>query len=94
MNVIAWIVRGGIAGYVAGFLVKGDERLGIIGHTVLGIVGALVGGFLAAVLLNVKDPISRPIDLSSIVIAVIGAVVVVVIAGFVTGSRRTGRGPV
>ena len=94
MNLIAWIVLGAIAGYVAGFLVKGDEGLGIIGHIVLGIVGALAGGFLAGVLLGVNDPIQGALDLSTIVIAVIGAVIVVVIAGFVTGSRRVGSGPV
>ena len=40
MSIIAWIVLGAIAGYLAGFIVKGDEGLGIIGHIVLGIVGA------------------------------------------------------
>ena len=48
MNIIAWLVLGAIAGYLAGFLVKGDEGYGVIGHVVLGIVGALVGGFLAS----------------------------------------------
>ena len=94
MSIIAWLVLGAIAGYLAGFLVKGDEGLGVIGHIVLGIVGALLGGFLASLLLNVKDPLEGAFDLSTIAIAVIGAVIVVVIAGFVTGSRRTGRGPV
>ena len=41
MSIIAWIILGAIAGYLAGFLVKGDEGLGVIGHIVLGIVGAL-----------------------------------------------------
>ena len=94
MNLIAWIVLGAIAGYVAGFLVRGDEGLGVIGHIVLGIVGAVLGGFLAGLLLNVEDPLQGPFDLSTVVIAVIGAVLVVVIAGFATGSRRVGRGPV
>jgi Predicted membrane protein len=85
MNLIAWIVLGAIAGYLAGFLVKGDEGLGIIGHIALGIVGALVGGFLAGLLLNVKDPIQGPIDLGTILIAVIGAIIVVAIAQFATG---------
>ena len=40
MSIIAWIVLGAIAGYLAGLLVKGDEGLGVIGHIVLGIVGA------------------------------------------------------
>jgi uncharacterized membrane protein YeaQ/YmgE (transglycosylase-associated protein family) len=93
MSIIAWIVLGAIAGYLAGFLVRGDEGLGIIGHIVLGIVGALVGGFLAGVLFN-SDPVSGPLDLSSIVTATIGAVIVVVVVSAVTGSTRSGRGAV
>src|SRR3954467_11580491 len=93
MSIIAWIVLGAIAGYLAGFLVKGDESYGIIGPIVLGIVGALVGGFLASVLFNTK-PIDGPLDLSSIVVAVIGAIIVVVIVNAVTGRTRTGRGAI
>ena len=76
MSIIAWIVLGAIAGYLAGFLVRGDEGLGVIGHIVLGIVGALVGGFLAGALFG-NNPIDGPLDISSIVAAVIGAVIVV-----------------
>jgi len=93
MNIIAWIVLGAIAGYLAGFLVKGDESLGIIGHIVLGIVGALVGGFLASVLFN-TNPIDGAFDLSSIVVATIGAIIVVVVVNLVTGRTRTGRGTI
>jgi uncharacterized membrane protein YeaQ/YmgE (transglycosylase-associated protein family) len=93
MSIIAWIVHGAIAGYLAGFLVKGDEGLGIIGHIVLGIVGALVGGFLAGVLFN-KNPIDGPLDISTIVVSVIGAVIVVLVVGAVTGRSRMGRGPI
>ena len=89
MNIIAWIVLGAIAGYVAGMLVKGDEGLGVIGHIVLGIVGALVGGFLASVLFNPK-PIDGAFDISSIVAATIGAIIVVLVAGLVTRGTRTG----
>ena len=84
MSIIAWVVLGAIAGYLAGFFVRGDEGLGIIGHIVLGIVGALVGGFLAGVLFN-TNPIDGPLDLSSIVVATIGAIVTVVVVGAVTG---------
>ena len=94
MNLIAWIVLGAIAGYLAGFFVRGDEGLGVIGHVVLGIVGALLGGFLAGVLLNVNDPIQGPLDLGTIAISVVGAILVVVVADILTGTRRVGRGPV
>jgi len=93
MSIIAWIVLGAIAGYLAGFLVKGDEGLGVIGHIVLGIVGALVGGFVAGALFNSK-PIDGPLDLSTIVVSVIGAVAVVLIASMVMGRSRTGSGAV
>jgi uncharacterized membrane protein YeaQ/YmgE (transglycosylase-associated protein family) len=93
VSIIAWIVLGAIAGYLAGFLVKGDEGLGIIGHIVLGIVGALVGGFLAGALFN-SDPINGALDVSSIVVAVIGAVITVVVVNAVMGRSRVGRGPI
>ena len=88
MSIISWIVVGAIAGYVAGFLVRGDEGMGVIGHIVLGIVGALVGGFLAGLLLN-KD-LTTGINIETIVVAVIGAVITVLVVGAVTGRSRTG----
>jgi uncharacterized membrane protein YeaQ/YmgE (transglycosylase-associated protein family) len=93
MSIIAWIVLGAIAGYLAGFLVRGDEGLGVIGHIVLGIVGAIVGGFLAGALFG-ADPIDGPLDLSSIVVATIGAVITVLVVSAITGRSRTGTGAV
>ncbi len=93
MSIVAWIVLGAIAGYLAGFLVRGDEGLGVIGHIVLGIIGALVGGFLAGVLFN-SDPINGALDISSIVVATIGAIITVVAVNAVTGRSRTGRGAI
>jgi len=94
MNIIAWIVLGAIAGYLAGFLVKGDESYGVIGHVVLGIVGALVGGFLASLLFNDGDAIQGALDISTIVVSVIGAIIAVVVFHLVTGRSRTGRGAI
>jgi uncharacterized membrane protein YeaQ/YmgE (transglycosylase-associated protein family) len=93
MGIIAWIVVGAIAGYLAGLLVKGDESLGVIGHIVLGVIGAIVGGFLAGILTGGGDYLTG-INLTTIIVATIGAVVVVVAWGFISGNRRVGRGPV
>jgi uncharacterized membrane protein YeaQ/YmgE (transglycosylase-associated protein family) len=90
VTIIAWIVLGAIAGWVAGLLVRGDERWGVMGHIVLGIVGAFVGGFLAYVLK--LDPGAAGggdvVNWYSIVVAVIGAVIVVLLVNMLTARRR------
>jgi uncharacterized membrane protein YeaQ/YmgE (transglycosylase-associated protein family) len=93
MGIISWLVVGAIAGWLAGYLVKGDESLGVIGHIVLGIVGAIVGGFIAGLLTGGGDYITG-INPTTIVVAVIGAVVAVVAYNAIRGNARTGRGPV
>ena len=92
MGIIAWLVVGAIAGYIAGYLVKGDESFGIIGHIVLGIVGALIGGFVAGLVLG-GDYISG-INITTIVVAVVGAIVAVVGYNAIRGRTRTGRGAI
>jgi uncharacterized membrane protein YeaQ/YmgE (transglycosylase-associated protein family) len=92
MGLVSWLVVGAIAGWLAGYLVKGDESLGVIGHIVLGIVGGLVGGFVAGALTG-GDYING-INITTIVVATIGAVVVVVGWNALRGRARTGRGPI
>jgi uncharacterized membrane protein YeaQ/YmgE (transglycosylase-associated protein family) len=94
MGIISWLVVGAIAGYLAGFLVKGDESLGVIGHIVLGIVGALVGGFLAGLLIPGQGDYISGINITTIIVATIGAVITVLVVGMVTGRSRAGRGSV
>lgn len=92
MGIISWLVVGAIAGYLAGFLVKGDESLGVIGHIVLGIVGALIGGFIAGVVTG-GDYISG-INITTIVVATVGAIIAVVGYNAIRGRSRTGSGPI
>jgi uncharacterized membrane protein YeaQ/YmgE (transglycosylase-associated protein family) len=75
MGLLSWLIVGAIAGYLAGMFVKGDERLGVLGHIVLGIVGALIGGFIANQLTN-QDYMTG-INIPTIVVATIGAIVAV-----------------
>jgi uncharacterized membrane protein YeaQ/YmgE (transglycosylase-associated protein family) len=91
MGIVSWLVVGAIAGYLAGFLVKGDESYGVIGHIVLGIVGAIVGGFLAGLVLGGNDYLTG-INLGTVIVAVIGAVIAVIVWNSISGRTRTGRG--
>ncbi len=93
MGIISWLVVGAIAGYLAGFLVKGDEGLGVIGHIALGIVGGLIGGFLAGIISGGTD-YTTGINITTIIVAVIGAVIAVVGYNLIRGRTRTGGGPI
>ncbi len=85
MGILSWIIVGLIAGWLAGLVVKGGGY-GIVGDIVLGIVGALIGGFLAANLLGLGDAVNG-INVTSIVVAAIGAIILVLIVRALTGRR-------
>jgi len=75
MGIIAWIVLGAIAGWITNMIMGGKE--GVIATVLLGIVGAVVGGWLAGTVLKVADVTG--INPESIVVSVIGAIIVVAV---------------
>ncbi|HVZ27785.1 MAG TPA: GlsB/YeaQ/YmgE family stress response membrane protein [Rhizomicrobium sp.] len=78
-GIIAWIVIGAIAGWLAGSLVKGGGY-GLIGDIVVGIVGAFIGGWLAgAAGIAIGSGL-----IASIVTALIGAIILIVLLRLVT----------
>jgi uncharacterized membrane protein YeaQ/YmgE (transglycosylase-associated protein family) len=88
VDIIAWIVLGAIAGWIAGLLVGGDGGLGVLGTIVLGIVGALVGGFLANALgFGSGREGGDIVNIQSIIVAIIGAVIVVWVVGLFRRRR-------
>ncbi len=72
MSILAWLLVGLIAGWLAGVVMKGGG-FGCIGDIVVGIVGALIGGFLAGILLG-GDYITG-LNLSTILVAFLGSVI-------------------
>lgn len=86
MGILAWIVVGLIAGWLAGKVTRGSG-FGVLGDIILGVVGALVGGFLATNLLGMADPVSG-FNITTLIVAFVGAVIVVFIVGLFNGRRR------
>jgi uncharacterized membrane protein YeaQ/YmgE (transglycosylase-associated protein family) len=86
MGILSWIVLGAIAGFLANMIVGGRE--GLIGTIILGIVGALVGGYIASAVFH-KGDVSG-INIESIVIAVLGAILVLFVWRAVTRKRASG----
>lgn len=87
MGILAWIVLGAVAGIIAEKLT--GSRTGVVLATVLGIVGALLGGFLAKVIFHVHT-LNSFFNLSTWITAIVGAVILVLVARALTGNR-TGR---
>ncbi len=75
MSIIAWLVVGAIAGWIAGMVVPGDEGYGWIGAIIAGIVGAIVGGFLLGLI--TQSDWTTGIDIGTIIAAIVGAIIVV-----------------
>lgn len=84
-NLLAWIIVGGIAGWLAGLVVRGSG-LGVIGDVVVGIVGAFIGGFVLSVLLPGTFGFSG-FNFGSLIIAFIGAVILLFIVRLFTRNR-------
>ena len=85
MGILAWILLGLVAGALAKFIMPGQQGGGIILTVVLGVVGALVGGFLGTHVLGFGD--ISGFDLRSLGIAVGGAVLVLFVYGLVARGR-------
>ena len=84
MNVIIWIIFGLIVGIVAKFLMPGRDPGGFVLTTILGIVGAVLGGFIgrAVGLYQTGDPVG-------FIMAVVGAVILLVLYRLVAGRPRS-----
>jgi uncharacterized membrane protein YeaQ/YmgE (transglycosylase-associated protein family) len=80
-GIIAWIIVGLVAGWLTGLVMRGGGY-GIIGDLVVGLIGALIGGFLVGLLIPGSVGL-----IGSIVVAFIGAVVFVAVLRAVSGSR-------
>jgi uncharacterized membrane protein YeaQ/YmgE (transglycosylase-associated protein family) len=78
LGILTWLIVGAIAGWLAGLVTKG-RGFGLIGNMVIGIVGALIGGWLAGAVFNISNAISG-FNLSTIIVAFLGAVIVLYIA--------------
>ena len=86
MGLIAMLVVGVIAGLIARAIVPGNNSMGWIGTTVLGIVGSFVGGFVGSAL-NHGDGNYADFHPTGILGSVIGAVVVLAVVHLATGRR-------
>jgi uncharacterized membrane protein YeaQ/YmgE (transglycosylase-associated protein family) len=82
MGLIAWIIVGLLAGWLAGIVMKGSGY-GLLGDLLLGLIGAVVGGWLFGLILPSAEPSGL---IGSIIVATIGAIVLVAIVRLIRGQ--------
>ena len=86
MGIIAFIILGLLAGVIAKALMPGDDPGGYIVTAIIGMVGALLGGLLAAALFD-AHPLDEFFDISTWVTAIFGSIILLVLYRVVTGRN-------
>jgi uncharacterized membrane protein YeaQ/YmgE (transglycosylase-associated protein family) len=87
MGILTWIIVGLIAGWLAGTVMSGGGY-GLLGDIIIGVVGGLLGGFLATSVLHISAAMTG-FNLESILVAFCGAVILLVGLRLLSGGRRS-----
>jgi uncharacterized membrane protein YeaQ/YmgE (transglycosylase-associated protein family) len=90
VGIIGWIILGLLAGAIAKLILPGDDPGGLIVTTLIGIAGALVGGFIASAL-GIGD-LDEFFDIGTWLIAIGGALLLLAIYRAFTGGKAARRG--
>jgi uncharacterized membrane protein YeaQ/YmgE (transglycosylase-associated protein family) len=86
MGIIGWIILGLLAGAIAKAILPGDDPGGIIVTMIIGIVGALLGGFLAQVIFG-NNTVDDFFDISTWLTAIVGSIILLLLYRLVVGRR-------
>jgi uncharacterized membrane protein YeaQ/YmgE (transglycosylase-associated protein family) len=89
MGILGWIVLGLIAGAIAKLIMPGDDPGGIIVTMLIGIVGAVIGGFLGSAIFGTG--LQNFWSLQTWIVAIIGALILLVIYRLIAGRRAVRR---
>ena len=89
MGIILWLVIGGVVGWLASIVMRRDGSQGIILNIVVGIVGALIGGWLIGPIVGAPSINSGEISFASLLVSFLGAVILLAIVNLI--SRRSLR---
>ena len=86
MNIIIWLIVGGIIGWLASMIMKTDAQQGILLNVVVGIVGAFIGGWLIGPLVGAGS-INAGFSVMSLVVSLIGAIILLAIVNLFRRGR-------
>ncbi len=89
MNLLIWLVVGGVIGWIASMIMRTDAQQGVLLNVVVGIIGAMLGGWLISPLVGVGTINQNNFSIGALVVSLVGAVVLLAIVNlFRRGSVR------
>jgi len=86
MNIIVWLLVGGLIGWVASIFMGTNNRQGILLNVIVGILGAFLGGWLLSGLFGTSTINQGNLSLSSILVSLLGAIILLAIVRLVRGA--------
>ena len=89
INLIIWLVVGGIVGWLASMIMKTDAQQGVFLNVVVGIVGALIAGWVISPLVGVPTINQDAFSLGALLVSLVGAVILLAIVNLI--RRGTAR---
>jgi uncharacterized membrane protein YeaQ/YmgE (transglycosylase-associated protein family) len=87
INLIVWLVVGGLIGWVASMIMKTNEQQGIFLNVIVGIVGAALAGFVISPLIGIPTINQDAFSFASLLVSLIGAVILLAIVNLVRRRR-------
>ena len=87
MNLIIWLVVGGLLGWIASKIMRTDAQQGVILNVVVGIIGALLGGWLLAPLFGTGTINSNDFSVAGLLVSLLGAVILLAIVNVFRRGR-------
>ena len=87
INFIVWLILGGIIGWIASKIMRTDAQQGIFLNIIVGIIGAMLGGFLISPLLGIATINQNDFSIAALLVSLLGAVILLAIVNLIRRGR-------
>jgi uncharacterized membrane protein YeaQ/YmgE (transglycosylase-associated protein family) len=87
MNIVIWLIVGGVIGWLASMIMRTDAQQGVILNVVVGIVGAFIGGLLVGPLMGSGSINTSSVNVPSVLVSLVGAVILLAIVNLFRRGR-------
>ena len=88
LHIVIWLVVGALVGLVAGLLMRGDDDQGVFVNVLVGVLGALIAGWIIAPYFGLHAGDPKVLDFSALSVALVGAIISLALLSVLRSRRR------